>query len=62
MSPGANDDLEASMSAHMRIGKVGSYANFQRNRWRSWLSLSMSKIWIQYIVKFLRDYLANDDR
>ena len=36
--------------------------NFYQNRQRSWPSYSRSKIQPEYIEKFIRDYLENDDR
>ena len=39
-----------------------AYVNFHPNRQYPWRSISRSKIRIEYIGKFKRDYLANGDR
>ena len=44
-----------NFSAHSKVDRVRSQANFQRNRRRSRPSFSWSKIRIKYIGKFLRE-------
>ena len=57
-------DLEVLIFADKTIlaDEVRSPANFHPNPQRSWPSFLMSKIPIEYIRTFKRDYLANGDR
>ena len=52
----------AHFCVHINVDKIHSRANFYPNRQRYWPSFSRSKIRIEYIVTFIREYLSNGDR
>ena len=52
----------ANFGKHIHAEKVSSSANFHPNHRPPWPSFSRSKIRIEYIRKFIRDYLANHDK
>ena len=52
----------ASFFENINVDSVNSPANFHPNRQWPWPSFSMSKIRIDYIGKFVREYIVNDDR
>ena len=50
----------ANFDMRMLVDKVGSPVVFHRQR--SWPSFQGQRLMIEYVGKFIRDYVANGDR